>query len=450
MIDTILCSKCKDVDIDLEQDNLRIFNAKAGTLTAICPECRGSTILNKEISAPLIEMYFAEEVQAKLDNQESGEKELFDSPSCEMADDVDKTFDILGLSGKEWKKKRATIKGFVSDVPVYQTQEGLTQLLTTFKVDPRYIQLIIQKVFGSVPKPPLINCTQPGIMPFGMPAQNTPTQTPTSTHGYQVLPTSQGQVIIVPPTPQQAAPSSDEGDHSMYTIEEVLDDKGKVVKRITRPIDKNLSPPVKNPMLDTLIVLKELGIVGSQSTPSTSPEMVALVESVKGLKDTYASALRGGGSDSSDAIAKIVDKYEERFDQIQAALKESDEKRQQSEISHLNTRINELTHERDDKIPSGMSEAQQEMQQRTKAMDTLANTVENMVSKIIDPINEINKSQMAMNRMMMVREMEVTDGATPGTYVKSVQTQPEPSDTEVEASKAKWAKRAGSKNKKML
>jgi hypothetical protein len=422
--------KC-EYEIPLVQEHLSIFKPATRQLSAICPECGMVNILSKEQSAPLIERYFAGEIEAALAEQEeeedSGVLALF--PSTSYADRVIESLELLGYTGKSWKPKLKTMREFLTDIPAYQTADGLHSFLAKFKVDVQIIPLVIQRVFGaraeeSRPDYSALLGGQPSY-PAGPGFPADPSIQAYQAQGYRVQQAPGGHLILIPPQPYPPSPSPRARDDDTIEIEEKLDKDGNVIGRIYRgsaakAMQQTSREPSEMDMLGKLIVLlKETGVIKPDAPQQKSdPALAELKAGLEGVGNRIAQLAQGGKSD--DATLKIISKYEQRLDEMSNQLKEVQSSQHQKEIAGLQEQIANLREQAKGAARSGMSAEEREFEARRKNLETVTDRIEGLGQKILDPIAKLNETQISMNHFLVLRQLEQQDNVTPGTYINAV------------------------------
>jgi len=417
--------------IPLTKENLQVFKVASRQLSAICPECGMVNILSKEMSAPLIEQYFADEIEAALAEGEEEEKggvlDLF--PSTSYADRVIETLELLGYNGKNWKPKLKTMREFLTDIPAYQTADGLHNFLAKFKIDVQIIPLVIQRVFGakaegSRPDYSALLGGQPAYPTSpGLPAD--PSIQAYQAQGYSVQQAPGGHLILIPPQPYTPPPPSRARDDDAIEIEEKLDKDGNVIGRIYRGSAARAmqQAPRESSEVDVLgkllVLLRETGVI-KPDAPQQKPDPVLaeLKAGLDGLGNRIAQLTQGGKSD--DATVKIISKYEQRLDEMSNQLKEVQSSQHQKEIAGLQEQIANLREQAKGAARSGMSAEEREFEARRKNLETVTDRIEGLGQKILDPIAKLNETQISMNHFLVLRQLEQQDNVTPGTYINAV------------------------------
>ena len=422
--------KC-EYEIPLTRENLQIFKPATRQLSAICPECGMVNILSKEVSAPLIELYFPGEIEELLAEREEEKSEgvldLF--PSTTFADRVVETLQLLGYSGKAWKQKLDTMREFITDIPAYQTPVGLHNFLAKFKIDVQLIPLVIQRVFGASEEQGAPDYSAllggrsaypagPGIPPAGS-IQSYQAQ------GYQVQQAPGGHLILIPPQPFAPPPPARARDDDAIEIEERLDKDGNVIGRIYRGSAARAmqQAPRESSEIDVLgkllVLLRETGVIKPDAPQQKAdPVLAELKAGLDGLGNRISQLTQGGKSD--DATLKIITKYEQRLDEMSNQLKEVQSSQHQKEIAGLQEQIVGLKEQTKAAARSGMTAEERDLEVRRKSLETVTDKIEGLGQKILDPLAKLNETQIGMNHFLMLRQLEQQDKVAPGTYINAV------------------------------
>jgi len=442
-----VCSRKKggqicNTEFPLIKENLKIARPEIPQLAALCPQCGQSKLLDKETSEELAELYFKEEIAqalaspARKDDDPGGLSPEDFAPSGRLAETLEESMTLLGYNEKKWKAKVEMLKKFVKSNPMYQTESGLQFLLNSVGVDPIHIPLLVSQVLNTqrsaMPLPGASFPPGPGAFPFPVSGGGTP-----SLQGFGVHTTPQGQVIVIPPAAVPPAPTRVDDSDPEEIIEEKLDKNGNVVGRTIRRRGRVV--PEESDGTDRLIqaitLLKDLGLVGqpAQARTETSDETRRILETMVELK-TKLAALEGGGS--SRVIEELEERYETQIEDLQRRLEEERESRRQNELSGLKAQLraieDRLANPPNTTSTAGVTDTQAKLNAQTANLRTVTSTMESVGSRILEPLVEMQKAQIQMNSVLMLRNLELQDHVAPGTYLGTIGPQKPPTDTEVQ------------------
>lgn len=440
-------------EVPLIKENLRVLNPKVPSVAAICPECGYSNALTKDLSAPLVEKYFSDEVKAAVALKSPGalpdDTEDPDDfrPAAKLAKNVIDTLKILGpYKGPKWVEKLRAIADFIQTTPAYGTPQGVYGLLLTFGVDAAHLNMVIQRAFSGV------NAGLPGQSPEFIGLQGPPqfmqplVQGATGSYGGTVQQLPGGQVIIVPPTTQQGV-ITDRGSEGGDVIEEILDKSGNVARRIVHRSARGGGGSAIEQMAAMVAVMKDLGVVGSPggAPPVQDPVIQGVLEQMKGLIDVVSKIK------TDQDMLRNRDTTKELQDTLAGFEKQIQELRDEKHDTELRTLLDRLNQiERGDRKyrDSGGPEEPIEKTKMTLQHDTVnkaGDRAEALVLKVMDPLIEMQKTQMRVNALLLIRQVEQQDGVVPGTYTRTLSepaSSHEPTDDEVESQKKRWRERA--------
>jgi len=459
MTDSIVCGKEIDGEqcgatIPLIPENLAILRPEVPLLRSICPECGNSNILTKEMSIPLADMYFKEEIERARASESDDEL----MPSAGFAQKVKDALDSMGYSGKKYNKKVKTICDFVETVAMYQTSQGLHQLLAQMGIDNRHIQLIVIKVFGTND---MLNQGVPDYNSFlGGPPGNAPTtygqQSPQNPNQQQVGPyiqttTPQGQVILIPnPQPQtpqmypyqqqpQASPPQpiiiDRGgvqsQDEKITISEKVDHEGHVVERIITQPKTSYTPPAPTQndgmtsMKDMVEMLGTMGVFkGHEAVPGPDPQ----IEKMEARHEQTMAEMRRMSQQQQENIAALREQmHQEEINSLKGYMGSLDEK------------VKELS---DPRNSGNMTTDQMKIRAQTDNLSTVSEHIENIGDRVLEPLAEAQKMNAKTSAAIQIRQMEIQENLTPGTLINAVFGGVQPSQDEVKSTTDKWQKKA--------
>ncbi len=439
-------------EVPLARENLKVLNPKVPSLTAICPVCGYSNALTKEVSAPLVEMFFSDEVKtavalktpaAAVDDDDDPDDFR---PAAKLAKNVIDTLKLLGpYKGAKWTDKLRAIADFIQTTPAYNTPQGVYGLLLTFGVDAAHLNMVLQRAFSGIntglPGQPAEVIGVPGSPQFVQPVT---AGTPLGFGGtIQQLPG--GQVIVVPPSTQPVpvtGPMGDGGD----VVEEILDKTGNVARRIVHRSSRGGGGSPIEQMAAMVAVMKDLGIVGSNATAQQQdPVVAAMVTQMQGLLDVVSKlksdqdALRN--HDTTKEVRDLIENFEEQ-------IRELREEKHDTELRSLQDRLAQVergeTRHRGEAAPGEPIE-KTKMSLQHDTINRAGDRAEALVLKTLEPLIDMQKTQMKMNALLMIRQVEQQDMVPPGTYTRTLvdaAATPEPSDDVVQTQKDKWRQRA--------
>lgn len=458
MVDAINCKRMIDgaacgTEIPLIKENLSILRPEVPLINAVCPQCHKSQVLNKEISLQLAEEHFKEDIAAAIEESETESN----MPSLGIGTKVKETLELLGYSGKKWKDKLKTITEFVRTTPMYQNPDGLYRLLAAWGIDVQHIPLIIQKVFGGydyMAQQQFFNFGSGGYPGANMPGMNMPGAFNNQPGGYTMQQTPTGQIILIPPTAPAPQPTvNTRSSHDETVVEEIIED-GVVVKRIIKGPLREHKDDREDPTLKLLSTLKDLGFINNsaqhqaaQPAPAVSPEIRETLDELSGAVAALGSAMGGRRTDDKDdEIRALTDMVKQLTNKIDTYEKEKDadeRKALRDELSSIRSQIVSIGSTPRDPAPAaGLSDTQFQTHTKHKSLITVSESADRLSSKIAEPLNEMVRMQSKLNALLLLRDAEKQDGVAPGTYLKVMQPQPVPSDTQVASTVQKWKERA--------
>jgi hypothetical protein len=458
-IDSITCAKeingevC-GATIPLIPENLAILRPEVPLLRSTCPECGNSNILSKDVSIPLVELYFKDEIASLLAS--SPDEEIM--PSAGFAQKVKDALESMGYSGKRYSKKVKTICEFVETVGMYQNPQGLHQLLTSMGIDSRHIQLIVIRVFGTndMMNPGIPNYNflagQQGPVPdvYGQIAgQQNPNQQQVGPYIQSTTP--QGQVILIPnpqpqggqypyPQQQQQPPAQpiiidrggvQSGDDNV-TVSEKVDASGKVVERIITQPKASYSAPAPTPkdgmegMKDMIEMLGTMGVFGNKDGGSSQD--TAQIEKVELRHELAMEEMRKLSQQQQDNLTALRDQmHQEEINNLKGYMGSLDDK------------LRDLS---DPRLQGGMSTDQMKIRAQTDNLSTVSEHFETLGDRVLEPLAEAQKMQAKTNSAIQLRQMEIQENLQPGTLINAVFGGTQPSQDEVKSTTDKWKKKA--------
>lgn len=467
--ETVVCKRKQSdgtrcgTEIELIPENLGMFRPDVPQLVAICPECGRREILTKAMSIPLVEEYFKDVVQEWEEEKAAEEEELELFPSETISKKVIDTLRMFGYSHKRraWKQKLTLIEQFVHDLPQYQTPQGLHQFLVTMGIDPNYIPLIVQRVFSqqhsthSPVQPPVPN--YPATWGTWAGSQQQPPATYVGMMGYE--PPHQPQqppYPYAPPEsryvkPQAATRVSASGDEDYEIVDEELDANGKVISRtIRRPSKGSVQQPQNDPMqaiIQTVGLLKDIGAIGGsreEGGAAYDAQMAHIYDIITKQQESLYAMLAENPNSSSpsgrdDHIEVLVNRLQNQIDKLQSDLSESREELYRERERLMNERMRQLQKavEEGGMAPSG----DVDLRERRKMLSELSDIIDRGVSRLFDPVIEMQRQQAKLNAIMMARQLENADGVNPGSYTSVFSGDTGPSREEMDQTMNKWRKR---------
>ena len=477
MTDSIVCEKEIEGEvcgatIPLIPENLAVFRPEIPTLRTTCPVCGNSNILTKDMSIPLVELYFKDEID-KLNSSKSSSSDNNSSsssssdsdsgeelmPSAGFAEKVKDAMESMGYTGKKHTKKVKTICEFVHDVEMYQSPEGLHQLLSQMGVDSRHIQLIVTRVFGTndmmnrgSPNYSYLGGSQQGPMPnvYGQPqAQQNPNQQQVGP--YIQTTTPQGQVILIPnpqpqgpqlpyqQQPQQQAPQPiiidrggvQSGDDRV-TVSEKVDAAGNVVERIITQPKASYTPPAPTQkdgmegMKDLVAMLGTMGVFGTANAGQNQDNIQ--IEKMELRHEQAMAEMRQLSQQQQDNITAMREQmHQEEINNLKGYMGNLDEK------------LRELG---DPRLQGGLNTDQMKIRAQTDNLSTVSDHLETIGDRVLEPLAEAQKMQAKTNAAIQIRQMEIQEGLQPGTLINAVFGGAQPSQDEIKSTTEKWQKKA--------
>jgi hypothetical protein len=452
------------IAIPLVKENMKIMNPKIPLLNVICPECHLSYILDKGDSAVFADLYFRDEIAEKLKTAADAGSEKApktprvnpeetgmpddNRPSAKMASLVIATMKTLQYTGAKWDQKTKMIEEFVRTVPAYTTQQGLQSLLQTMSVDGQHIQLIVQRVFGgqemaTMQMPQIGQITTPGVSSY----PQYPGFSQSGAPVVQQLPGG-GSIIMMPATQpgmQQTLP-----DTGGEWVEEILGKDGKPAKRIyhgAARADHDVADPLAQ-FANMLTLMKTMGVIPEPRKPeSRETEGIAQLTTIVGSLTEVVDRIAKGEHGPSDN--RVLRDSEDRIKELQeeiGKLRDEDRKRENDELrQRLQALEMSRGHDTGTRIDPRDSPEMKKTQLQYDALDKTGGRFEHLAEKVIDPMIELQKMQMKMNAVLLMRDLARQDGVPPGSYIQAVETTtpaPEPPDTVVQEQVEKWKQKS--------
>uniref|UniRef100_A0A6M3LZK9 Uncharacterized protein n=1 Tax=viral metagenome TaxID=1070528 RepID=A0A6M3LZK9_9ZZZZ len=452
---TIKCTRSDcDTDIPLVKENLIVVRPEVPLLSAQCPECGKTRVLNKGVSKELSVLYFESELFNELEASEDGPL----MPSMDLSQMVTETLKLLGYRGNRWDQKIKAIGEFVKDSSTYQNPQGLHTLLAAWKVDSQHIPMIVQKVFGSIESQPSQYNFNPNIGSMGpipnytgMPSKPVPMGA-----GYTMQQTPQGQVIIIPPAPPATpAPQPQRESDDTVTIVETVED-GKVVSRtIKQKASAQSGVPAAeqkssaDELKSVMDVLKDFGVIGSTTNPgpspqAASPEITKTLEKISSVLATIGNERSSAHLDSTDRESAATTQYKNELKALNDEIKKMREDQHKVEMSSLKDEVSAMRRLVENAPANGLSDFQFGVDSKQKNLKMISDVVASTGNKIVEPLIELQMMQGRFNGLLAVRQLELEDKVAPGTYLSALATKQDVPDEVVSNTLKTWRERAGS------
>lgn len=440
-------------EIPLVKENLSILRADVPLLSAVCPACHQAKSLSKQLSKTLADQFFKDEIAEEIDEKETGTSMM---PSTGIANKVQETLGLLGYKGKSWKDKVTAIVEFARTTPLYQTPQGMHQLLAAWGVDVQHIPMIVQKVFG-------------GADSMNAPNYNFGPQN--SGGGFIMQPGPQGQMMLVPIQGQQSSQSpvqpiifntggnqnervgrAEDGED---VVIEKLDSEGKVKERTIKSKHKRDSQVEKpeDQTLKMITLFKELGLIQTpqqrmeQQTSSVPNEITETLEQLRDaiINMGQPARERSDKSENEDIkkMSETVNKLTEQIQTYEKEKRDNETKAVKDELYQMKSMIANLQDRKSGDTPAaGLSDPQFATHTQHKNLETVTESVTHVGDRITTPLNKILKNQQRMNSLLLVRDIEKQDGVAPGMYMKVLMPSATPGEGEVKATVQKWQDKA--------
>ena len=456
--ETVKCTRdgC-DTDIPLIRENLIVLRPEVPLLSAKCPECGKTKILTKDVSIKLVDLYFKDELE-ELNEIEAESCDGPLMPSKDLSEMVEETLGLLGYKGKTWKDKIKAIVEFVKSGPMYQTPQGLHQLLAAWKVDAQHIPMVVNKVFGATDgqsqMPQYGNPVNAGTPMPNYPGSVSNTPGPVGA-GYSVTQAPNGQVIVLPPptAPTPTVKKTPESDDTII-IEEKLGKKGEVVSRVIKQKATQSTAPAaeqKSAIEEfgaMVNLLKDAGVIGNRTEPAppppaVSPEIAQTLDKISGVLNTLSNTQSAARVDRDDHDGEVSRQYKTELKELNDEIKQMRDDQHKAEMLSLRNEVNAIRDHANNASPSGLNDFQFEIDSNQKNLQTITTAVESTGSKLIEPLIEMQTMQAKLNGMLAIRQLEMNDQVPPGTYASAVAPTKDVSDEEVSDKLKMWRERAG-------
>ena len=454
--ETVKCTRdgC-DTDIPLIRENLIVLRPEVPLLSAKCPECGKTKILTKDVSIGLVDLYFKDELE-ELNEIEAESCDGPLMPSKDLSEMVEETLGLLGYKGKTWKDKIKAIVEFVKSGPMYQTPQGLHQLLAAWKVDAQHIPMVVNKVFGATDgqsqMPQYGNPVNAGTPMPNYPGSVSNTPGPVGA-GYSVTQAPNGQVIVLPPptAPTPTVKKTPESDDTII-IEEKLGKKGEVVSRVIKQKATPTAPAAEQKSgieeFGSMInLLKDAGVIGNRTEPAppppaVSPEIAQTLDKISGVLNTLSNTQSAARVDRDDRDSDASRQYKTEMKELNDEIKQMRDDQHKAEMSSLRSEVNALREHATNSSTSGLNDFQFEIDSKQKNLQTITEAVESTGSKLIEPLIEMQSMQAKLSGMLAVRQLEMADQVPPGTYASAIAPKKDVSDDEVSSTLKTWRERA--------
>ena len=455
--ETVKCTRdgC-DTDIPLIRENLIVLRPEVPLLSAKCPECGKTKILTKDVSIGLVDLYFKDELEELNEiEDESCDGPLM--PSKDLSEMVEETLGLLGYKGKTWKDKIKAIVEFVKSGPMYQTPQGLHQLLAAWKVDAQHIPMVVNKVFGATDgqsqMPQYGNPVNVSTPMPNYPGSVSNTPGPVGA-GYSMAQAPNGQVIVLPPptAPTPTVKKTPESDDTII-IEEKLGKKGEVVSRVIKQKATQANAPAaeqKSAIEEfgaMVNLLKDAGVIGNRTEPAppppaVSPEIAQTLDKISGVLNTLSNTQSAARVDRDDRDSNATQQYKTEMKELNDEIKQMRDEQHTAEMSSLRSEINALRNNATNSSHSGLNDFQFEIDSKQRNLQTITEAVESTGSKLIEPLIEMQSMQAKLSGMLAIRQLEIADQVPPGTYASAIAPKKELSDDEVSSTLKTWRERA--------
>lgn len=469
-MEPFICRKVRDdqecgAEIPIVKENFRIMKPEIPSITSICPECGNSSVLTKAYSQEIASLFFTEDIEMLLNKQSSNsgtkasagsssneENTDYDDmlPSTGLVRKVENTFDVLGYKGrKAWTNKIKAVLDFVQTVPMYQTPQGLHQLLASWGVDVMHIPMFVQRVFGSADMQQAPNYgnmmgNQPGgYMVNGMQGQQQQQQ-------YTQAQGPNGQVILIPniQQPQQHYPYMQQPQQQPIII------------------DRSSNQPT-NTELDETIITEKLGPDGKViSRTIRQPRGAAQVPQQQGTDIAGIISLLGSlGVFSKDtpppqnndsALDRMQAAYERQLDTMKqisensatqiAALRDQMQDNEMNQIKGTLSQLADGFQQIRDRPPGMVTDAQAKISAQSQNISTMTGHLEEITERLVGPIAEGQKLQAKTQAAMTLRQMELEAGVPPGTYMRAIFSTA-PTEEDVHETTQNWKQKAANMRK---
>jgi len=395
-----------------------------------CPECSKVTILSKAKSIEYCNEY--PQIQQDIDNA-AGFKIAEPEVDEDFGDRLMRVLDAFGYGGTKNTQKKKIIRSMIDIVPAYQNQQALHQLLLSRGIKPMDAQQISQLVCmedqqqfpqpGVLPQQQFSQPQMPYQQPSGQPQM--PYQQQMQQPAYQYPQQMPPQMTYQQPQPAPPSATNDDG----ITIIEKLGEDGQVIERVIKQ-PKSVDAPTDGtaPQANVAEQLKEVIEVMNESgmLRSTEPEPQPTIE------------------DIVEHIVPLLEKPESdgRFDTISGEIASLRELIDTNKEDKLNARFNSLESRIANTGKTGLSDAQHSDVIRKDIETARIDALTDSMNTVVKPLVEMQATQAKFQTMMMVRQVEQQDGATPGTYAQMF-APTTVSDESVQTDLGKWRNRAG-------
>lgn len=418
-------------------DCFYVHNAEVPQIGIKCPECGKVAALSKTKSIAYMEAH--PQIQQAIDSAVG-----FRAPEPDehesLADRVLRFLDVYGYTQSKWTSAKKIIRQLIENTPGPHTVPTINEILTSRAIKQVDAFQIANLAIGGESQSamsvsgiftPQQQFQQPGMYPQQMPYQQ-PIGQPQMPYQQQMQqPAYQYPQSMPPQMPyqqQQPAPPPATGDDGITIIEKLGDD-GQVIERVIKqpkpadvPTDGTAPPAnVAEQLKDVIDVMNEAGMIRSAGL-EPQPTVEEIIEHLAPLlektePDDKYNKISGEISALRDLIeVGKEDKLNARFSNIEARITNSG-KAGMTDSQHSNVIRKEIETARIDAL--------------TESMNT-----------VVKPLVEMQATQAKFQTMMMVRQVEQQDHATPGTYVQMFAPTTVPDET-VQIDLGKWRGRAG-------
>ena len=443
-------------DVKIERENLILVirkGWKTPLVAAVCPNCGFRRVFPRNVSEKLQQAHFADvenpaEAAVAIEGGVMGEEEKGsriaaegppESPSAALASRVVEALLLLQYDTPKWKSRVEAIRKLAQESLAYQSPDGLHNLLVTMSIDANHIPFILQYAFSGrqiVQSGPMVIPGFGGIATAGQ-GQFV---LPNTAGAPQIVQTPSGPVIVMPANAPTMQPSREVVHEGMTTIEEILDEEGRVKKRIVRSPRGAQPADRANPLDDIKTVMgmaKELAQLAIPAGKKGEKDEV-LEKMTEAIVTMGASikALRDGPTPARE-LSRDDEKLEALTNEI-AALREGkrDEalERIASQIAALEGRVEKGA----PLIGAGTDPEVAKAVREDRALESVLDRVERIGRDVVEPIKEMYGQSTRLNTILVLRQMAAQDGVSIQDYLRAMLGAQEPTDSEVTATMQRW------------
>jgi len=443
-------------EVKVERDNLILVirkGWKTPLIAAVCPNCGFRRVFPKNVSEILIERFFSDiddpaahaiEIEGGVMSEaEKGSRIAAEgppeSPSSTLASRVVEGLMLLQYDTAKWKSRVEAIRKLVQESLAYQSPDGLHNLLVTMSIDANHIPFILQYAFSGRQ---LVG-TGPMVIPgFGGISTVNPGQfaIPGTVATPQVIQTPTGPVIVMPANVPTQQPSREVVHEGITTIEEILDEDGRVKKRIIRSPRGGAPEGRPDPMGDIKTVMGMAKELAQLAMPTKGggerDEVLQKMTDAITIMGESLKALREGPAPARE-LSRDDEKLEALTNEI-AALREGkrDEalERIASQIAALEGRVEKGA----PLIGAGTDPEVAKAVREDRALESVLDRVERIGRDVVEPIKEMYGQSTRLNTILVLRQMAAQDGVSIQDYLRAMLGAQEPTDSEVSTTVQRW------------